>query len=72
MNSFLRLGTITALISSLMDQGKTYKEALRRAKSTTRLRNSCYSPHYGKSAAARNVEHAKNGTHGLHLSMLVG
>ena len=35
------------------------------AKTILKIQSSCYTPHYGKQAAARNLRHAMAGTHGL-------
>jgi len=69
MKNWVRRGTISTLMAMLMNEGVKYNDARSLAKCTKRDRSSNYKPHYGKQAAARNLRHAKAGTHGLRMSM---
>ena len=64
-----RVGSITALMSLIMGKDSSVKPyaAYRLACMTKRIRVSSHTPHYGAKAAARNLRHAKAGTHGLRI-----
>ena len=61
--------SISGLIARILNTNPLLHltEARKIANQPKRNRNSHYIPHYGLQAAARNLRHAKAGTHGLRI-----
>jgi len=57
-----------AILLMLHNPAMKIFEARMRSRGTKRVKFSKHKPHYGKQAAARNLRHAKAGTHGLYMA----